>query len=704
MGRTGGTIAWSVTRNLRQARRVWQALRIACVLILLPYYSVYSQDLNALFTSSAGIITSKSADSTTDLQSFAQTLDLNWNKAISPVLRYRLTLRSEDTRNTIKVDSDVTRSSATQVEPVFDATLSSSAFSLNGGLRFRELFTNGNKQDPIWLNERRWFTRLFLTPQDLPTISFQIDRATRVNDAKPSGANQADTRYQVTTDYNYGGATFSYLFSDRIDQDFALGQTRDQKSNTGTFGYTGNSLWAGWLDILGGYSINYSPTREEFSKSGLAEVERPLTRGLKAAADLTPLDSTDVPLTPEPGLLNGTALIPLELHTSVGFEQPEQAADTCTSSSQKTDTCIFEIRLNLTPQSPFLIPDNLESFLTFKVFVSDDITLHTWTELSGFSAKYNALESRFEITWPDINSRSKARFFKVYVDANPFGAQIQVTRISAFNQTTVKAGEKRDRSILAHNLNGSFTLRPPGKLWSLSALSFDFNLSRVSQQPDSITNTTGTQTARMVLEPFRYLTSTFTYQHNFSTSNQQGSKGTTSDLYSVVFSSMPLPTLSSSLTVAHNDNRGDGELETRSDSGSLNVSTRLYRNLNVDSTYSLARTQDFLVDQRALSQGGTINANASLTPRLNSTLGYSIRLSQTEQPDQQINQLTHTISGSFTYTLSRLLNFNTRYDFLKGNDITSLIQDYRVDWTPTPKLSAFVDFRNTQQESSGTRS
>ncbi|HEY4492755.1 MAG TPA: hypothetical protein VI958_12195, partial [Acidobacteriota bacterium] len=108
-------------------------------------HSAQSQDLNALFTSSTSFITSKSEESTTDLQSFAQTLDLNWNKAISPTLRYRLTLRSDDSRNQTKVDSDLTKSSATQFEPIFDATLASTAFSLNGGFRLREQITDGNK-------------------------------------------------------------------------------------------------------------------------------------------------------------------------------------------------------------------------------------------------------------------------------------------------------------------------------------------------------------------------------------------------------------------------------------------------------------------------------------------------------------------------------------------------------------------------------
>ena len=662
------------------------------MLLLLAFRSAPAQDLNALFTSGANIINSTSEGTTTDLQSFVQTLDLNWNKTISPVLRYRLTLRTEDTRNQIRVDPDVTRSTATQVEPIFDATLASTAFSINGGYRARELFTSGNKQDAIWLDERRWFTRLFLTPQDLPPLTFQLDRFTQENDQK--SVNQSDTRYQVSTSYEYGGATFSYLFSDRINEDFAAGQTRDQKVNSATLGYTGTNL-GGWLDVLASYSINYSPTHQEFSKSGVAEVERQLSRGLKAPADNTPLDSSDVLLTSDPALIGGGATVSLEERISIGFEQLLQPPKP-----------VSQIRINLVAVPPFIIPDNLETFLRFRVFISDKPdpnSVNAWTEIGGFSPTYNPLESRFELTWPSSPTPPPtARFVKVWVDANPFGGAIQATKISALNLEAVSGGTKRDENTLANSVNGSFTVRPPTRPWTISAVSYDFSLSHVMQQPGAVRNIGGTQSVRLIADPYRYLTSTFTYQHTFSESNQEGSKPTTSDLYSVVFTSAPLTTLTSSLTISHNDNRTDSKLDTRSDTGSLNATARLYRDLNLDATYTLGRTQDFVADSRTLGQGGNINANATLTPRLNATLGYSIRWLKSELPDQTTSLLTHTINSSFTYTISRFLNINTRYDFLTDSDnTTSFSQDYRIDWSPTAKLSGFLGYHRTQQQSNG---
>jgi hypothetical protein len=645
----------------------------------------YSQNLNGLFTSSANIISSQNEGTSTDSQSYQQTLDLNWNRTVSPTLRYRLTLRARDIEDRTTTGSDLIQSYTRGVEPIFDATLASTGFSLNGGLTILEQWTGGNTEPKTLLSDRRWFTRLFLHPENLPTLSFQVDRFTSVNDLTPKSVNKSDTRYQVMTDYNYEGFNFSSLFSDRINDDLVTKQTRDQKDFLGSLGYT-RSNWGGWMDVLGNYSIAYTPIHEEFSAAGLAEVQRPLSRGLKAAVDLTPADSSDVPLTDEPALIAGSALVPLEVNTSVGFEQ------TLTDS-------ISLIRLNVSPQPPFTIPNNLDSFVTFRVFFTNDVTLKTWTELGAVSHRYEVLESRLNITFP----ATTARFFKVYVSRNDFGALIRATGVVALNLEPVGPGTKRSRTTLQHNVNGSFTIRPPGRPLMISALSYDVAFTDLTQQPDDRRNTTGTHTARITADPFRWLRSTATYQHGFANTNQAGTKNTTSDLYGLLFSSNPLPTLTTSLNLTRNDNRGEGKLETRSDAGSLNALAQLYRNLTLDSTYSLTKSRDYLLEQDTLSHSGLVNLNAILTPTLNATLGYTIRSTQTEQPETQTSDLVHTLSTSLTYTISRFLNINTRYDVLSGKDISSFTQDYRIDWTPTQKLAAFFEYRRTQQEQSGDR-
>jgi hypothetical protein len=695
MGKPGGTVKWARATYVPRRFPATRALLITALLFG-GVHRAQSQDLNALFTTTTNFTSSKSEEVDTDLRSFGQTLDLNWNRALSPTLRYRLTLRSDDTRSENTVNGDLTKSSATQFEPIFDATLATAPFSLNGGFRARALFTDGNKQEKTLLSERRWFTRLFVNPENFPTLSFQLDQFIQSNDLKPKTINQTDTRYQFTSDYNYQDFTFSTFMSNRTHEDLVTQRTRDQQSFVGALGYARNSLW-GWLDLLGGYSIDYSPSHEKFSRSGIADVERRLSRGFKAAADLTPTDSTDVPLANEPGLITGGAVIPLELNTAVGFEQ-------------LISQSVSEIRLTVLPQAPFTVPENLELFLSFRVFFTNDTALLNWTEVpGGVSLIYDALDSRVRLGF----AATTARFFKIYVSRNDFGGLIRTTQLEAFNLEPVTAGSKRDQSVLVHNFNTGFAVRPITRPWSLSAISYDFSMANLTQEPDSLQNTSGTHTARLVAEPHRLLTSIFTYQNSFTNSNDPGSKDTAMDLFSLVFTSTPLPTVTSSLTLSHNDTRGDSKLETRSDAGSFNVSTRLYRNLNLDSTYSIARSEDFLIDQKTLSHGGTFNANAVLTPRLHATLGYAIRWAETEggrildllaqRAGSQTADLTHTITTAYTYTYSRFVNVNARYDFLTGNDVSSFNQDYRVDWTPTAKLSAFLGLRRSQQEANGEK-
>lgn len=658
-----------------------------------------SQNLDTLFTTTTNFTNSKSGDATTDLQSYTQTLDLNWNRIVSPPLRYRFTLRATDSRSVLDLNtsgascvtscSERTWTSSTDVEPILDATLSSGAFSLHGGLRFRELWTDSNKQEASLLSERRWFARLFFAPEKLPALSFQVDGLTSRDDLSPRAVDKSEMRYQFTSDYTYEGFNASYQLSKRINEDFAAGQRRDETNHLGSLSYSRNSI-GGWLDVLGGYTIQYSPIHETFS-SGVKpdEVERHLTRGLKAAADLTPNDSSDVPLTDEPALLTGAALLPLDVNTSVGFEQ-----------ILATDQ-IAELRLTLSPQAPFTLPSNLRQFLSFRVFFSNDPTLVAWTEIPGVTADFNPLDpdhpNDFILKFPS----KAARFFKAYVSRNDFGALINVTRIVAADLEAVAAGTKKNRTSLMHSFNGSATLRPPTKLWTISALSYDVSLNSLTQQPDSIRTTTGTHTARLVSDPFTLLRSTLTYQHSFTSSNQADSKDTAANLYSAVFTSAPLPTLSTALTLSRNDTLGNDKLETRTDSGNFNVTAQLYRNLNADSTYQIARIEDFLNDRKTLTQSGNFRANAILTPRLNALAEYTIRWSDTEEPQKKTTELTHAISWSYIYTLSRFLNFNNRFDVLFGGDVSSFVQDYRVDWSPTPKVSIFGGYRRTQDSASG---
>jgi hypothetical protein len=50
------------------------------------------------------------------------------------------------------------------------------------------------------------------------------------------------------------------------------------------------------------------------------------------------------------------------------------------------------------------------------------------------------------------------------------------------------------------------------------------------------------------------------------------------------------------------------------------------------------------------------------------------------------------------YSISRLVNFTTRFDYVSSSDGSSLASTYKVDWVPTSKMSFFVSYSTTQSQ------
>lgn len=638
-----------------------------------------AQDLSGFVRSNASLTESEVGGTTTRLQSYNQILDVNWNRTVSSLFRYRVSARAQDGRDRTEVDSDVTRSSSTSVEPIFDMTLSGPAYSLNGGIRLREEFTDATDEEEKRLSERRVFTRLFLTPPDLPSLSFLFDRLTSEDDLDPKVEDTVDTRFEVSTEYAYEVVNLLYTFEDRIFEDNAEGFTRNTMNHVGTLSYS-DSFFQDRLDVTADYTGDYTKITEEFSRAITVDVERRLSRGLRAGPDPTPLDSSDVPLTNEPGLLTGAASVPLDLNIAIGFELSIREQ-------------VSEIRISLAPTPPFTLPNNLQLFLNFRVFFTDDTTLTTWTEVAVNSQFFDPADSRFTLTF----APTTARFVKAFVERNDFGALVNATQIAAFDREQVAAGEERERSSLIQRFGLGLAYSPVD--WATG--SFDALVTDTTDDPGNRRTTTGTLTPKIIAELHRVLTATFTYQHGFSTSNISGSEDTTDDTYSLIFTSNPLPTLTSSLSLVHREDRTEGELDNRSDTGSLTASAQLYRNLNVITSYSISQSEDLIADRESLNQTVSLNASAMLTEKLSSSAGYSFRWTDTESPIEDETTTSQTANASFTYTLSRLANFTARFDFSDTEDTTTITQEYSVDWIPTSKISSFVSYRRVDQEVQG---
>lgn len=574
------------------------------------------------------------------------------------------------------------------VQPLADFTLASPGYSLNAGIRARELFSEGNEVDPLRLSDRNYFLRFFYVPLGLPTASVIIDRTTSVDDRKT--LDTAENRYQFSLQHTVGDANGSYAFSRTVNEDHILERTRTQDSHLGNLGYAGR-FFGDHLAVQTTASVNQTTTTEEFLTTGTAVVNRALARGLRADPDLTPTNSADAcapgfitcPVVTAPGLAAGGGNVPLLPFASVGFELTLREP-------------IGEMEIAVAPEPPFTLPTNLGSFVTFRVFSTDDATLVNWTEILGVSLTYDPLRTRFTLTFPSTT----ARFFKAYVSRNDFGALVKATGVTTGTTINVTPGEERVSKNLAGSFTGGLIFTPVR--WA--SASYNLTLSGNRQDPENITTWSGTHAGNVTVQVHRLLTVGGTVQYSFTSSDQPDFQPTTSTSYTLTLGSTPLPTLTTALTGARTENRIGGELENRTDAANLTVAAKVLPRLNADSTLGISRAEDFVAKQTTVFENFAVNLNAQVLPRVNSVFNYSVQRQEATPPIFGLDAVTvtHNIGGGTTYTLSRVVNFTTRFDYIITPTATAFSQSYKVDWVPTEKTSLFVSYRKTTQESTST--
>lgn len=668
----------------RLARR-W-ALGGGCALALAWAAPAGAQELHGLFSGSSSSTTSKSSQGTrAEFSTLREAMDLNWNKAVSPTLGYRLSLRAERSDNMSTLSgatgpATTSQSSSVLFQPLVDVTLASPGYTLNVGGRLRELFTEDSRGEETTLTERNGFARFFYSPEQLPSLALQMDMTTSEDDRRPQTRDETDTRYQLGSQYTLGGlVNLAYNLSRQVHEDRLTQRTETHDAHTGSAGFAAKFLDDA-LSVQADVSLNYTRTLEEFFVPGTARVSRSLARGLRADPDASPASSADFPLVTESALLSGSANVPLALLSAIGFglAAPEAVA---------------EVEVSLAGEGLFVLPETLATVLVFRIFVTDDATLTTWTEVGSVSGTFDRLQSRMRLTF----ASTTARFFKLYVTRNDFGALVKATGLAAPRTTTVTAGSELSRTSQGGTVSGGISYTPIKMLTA----AYNVTLSTSTQEPEAIEATSGSHALSLTVRPHRLVTTTATYQYSFSGSNQTGAQDTEQTSYSANVGWTPLPTLSTTLTVARNESSSGGVLDTRSDAANVAAAAKVFPGLNLDSSFAISKAQSFATQQEVLGQDLSFRATAQILRWISTTGNYGVQIRETTPAPVGTEPVvvTHSLGGGTVYTLSRLVNFTTRFDYAIGADTTSLSQQYKIDWVPTSKTSFFVSYVTSQSKS-----
>ena len=667
-------------------------LGIAGALALCSWSAAQGQELHGLLSSTYSSIGSHASDgSSADYSTWREILDTSFKKSISDTLSYRLALRAErlDTTNTVtggggnRLSLDV---NSTLIQPEFDLTLSTPGLVLDGGIRGRQIVTGQTERPSTTLDERFGFLRFFFSPERLPSVTLQVERLTLNDNTRPVSLDQDTTRVQVGTQYRIGDLTLGYNYGHIQRDDNQQQSTETQVNHFGNMGYLGRFL-QDRLSIDTNLSLNYVNTVDEFNRAQTFQLARAPKATFNLPADPSPLVNNSSQFRSGPGLT------PMVLGSAVGFTLV--VADTVT-----------QIVISIIPATQIPIPNNLASVLSFNVYETDKEPLLApatlpilWSQVATTSQSWDPARSLFTITIPATANRS----FKAWVATDASGVPMNVTGIAAPVAVSECQGCQVTQTTKSGALNAGISYTPIDAV----TLGYNLNLNVAHVDPGSIDTTSGTHTLTLTYRPHPKVTSTALAQYSFNNTNQAGAPDTSLSTYSLTVTWSPLLTLVTNAVVARNESRSGGNLDFRTDSVNVNAAAKVFPGLQLDSGYTISKVDVHTTNQETWQQDLTFRTTAQMAPWISAVGNYALSVRDTTPapPGQSSRTVINAVGGGTVYTISQLVNFTTRFDFISGtnNTGTGFNQSYKIDWVPTSKMSFYVNYFSTSSHNGNAK-
>ncbi len=678
--------------------------------------SVGAAELNLLATTGANVTGADVGGQSTSVTSLNQFLDANFNRDVTPLLGYRLRLVGSANESWTSSDSTHTSGTNSYIEPIGEMTLSGLRYSLIAGGRLRETFSGASGSPSVRVTEDYEYVRAFYTPDLLPALNLQLERTGQTDDRTPRGLDHETTRAIFGAGYVLGQKlNLNYTFTNQTDDDSVAGRRQEQRSHVGNASYS-DSFFGDRLSVDGTYFINRFDTTEHLSPTGISGGAVVVPLLLLKAFSLTEDDPTvaansKLPparcTTPGSGsppcyttLTNGSG-------TSIGITAPLVIDDGGTIGRNQSiavglspGSSVTTIRLTVSPRAGDIRDISLQAQgVTFQIFVGSNpqVDLTGWTQVLIASVTLPTnLDPFFEITF----AATTGSFLKLHVAGDtqqPALPPLTATIIAAFGPPAGGGGTGQiSTGNLLQTITGGVTVRPLEVL----TLSGNATYSTNQQDPTGRRDNNGTYSVTATGTPHPLLTATANYQNSFTDSNDPQTPKTGQWIGSLTLSSNPLPTLATSLSGSRAENSIGGAIQNRIDSISFNASLKPYRNLNTDVTAAAVQGKNFLDGSTGHQYSAALNANATLTARLTGLFGYTFTINEVTGGPAPSSATTNSTFLQLTYTISRLLNANARWDFSITEGNYTVTQQYRLDLVPTTKTSLSFTFIRTDQSAS----
>lgn len=668
---------------------------------------------------------------TTD--SLFQNYYFRFNKSVTPMISYQLYLRANlNNSHTTDAEGDTTDTYQRAIEPALDLLLHGPVYKLDIGTRRLEQWSTANLQDSGRRTTEFYYSRLHITPYELPSASLEFNREKVYDYLSPRDTDITTNRYRGSSWYDllYKGFKLSYTLTYTHDEtktplDTISKTIRDDFNALYSIGYS-TSFWGNSLATSLGYQGNYVRNRNEqhatetgdvpferasaFGMYGLGTQIEPEIDELISVISLND-DILDVPASSSSGTIN-IGQNGSRFH-NIGIQ--------LFSSERPVDTLYIYVNRDVTSDM------NLININNWRIYRSDFNQPNTWTEVSIQSVTVSVFSTvnnvyRYEIRF--ITPQNGLFFRAINMDTASVN-DVLVTEIEAFGTDFIpRSGKIIDTStFFTHGINFNLNARPLRVL----TVSLNYFLNRTDQNPDSeldsisgafksiftktidengpdlrsnITRSYGVSTIWLT---HRLLTTTARYQRNESFDNMDETDLKT-DTYSLTLNSTPLPTLDTNLSFIRTYSYSFGEKQSIGNLYLLTIGSRLHRDVNIITDIGYTKTKMYAIEDISDTTGETEDTDTStryirgmldarLTNKLSANLTYGLTTISGESSSDSTD-------GNFivTYRPGRFISFSANLRFMDTDGDTTISEGILFDWLFLPTLRINANYQHSREE------
>ncbi len=658
---------------------------------------------------------------TSTSDSFFQNYYLRLDKTITPMLSYQLYFRTSltDSHLTDFTDSEgyTTDTYQRAMEPALDIALRNPMYGLNAGYRRTERWSTAHLRNESRGTTEFYYSRLNITPYKFPSLSLQFDRQGNYDHLATRKIDNTTTGYSGNSSYalTYNDLRLSYgLTYTRNINETPIGiiskSINDSLNGMYSLGYS-KSFWNGRVNVSAGYQGNYgrNESTQFATQTGTVLFERKPFGGLHDQG--TALQPNVDNMLPSLG-----SLVDDDYNTGVinisNIGQEYHNVGIWVLSEKSVDRLYIYVNKDVRSDTNLTNPSN------WKVYKSNFNQLLTWTTeipiLSVVVSAYDALNNiyLYEIKFSTPQSASYFKALNMKTVNAPGITDVLVTEIEAYGTEVVsQTGELTDvTTFFTQGLNLNANLKATNRL----SFSFNYFMNKADQNPESIVNSMSGIFANIISKSkvgqeeklrsnitrsygatstwmaHRLLTTILRLQRSEAFDNKSETDFS-SNTYSLAFSSSPLPTLDTNLSLIRSESYSFDEKQSVNNSYLLSLGSRLYTNVNMITDMGYTQSKSYATDTRSSARYISGALDARLTRKLYGSLTYGFSWTSSGSTSSSSKDGGVILS----YNLSRLVNFSGNFRISDTGGIRTTSEGFLVDWLPLPVVRLNLNYQHS---------